>query len=76
MPTLYFFKVFQRNPGQTSPEVQNSGHSGPTKGTDVLQKFFKKHENLVTGAPQQIFLFRYATVLKEKNKQYLTVLER
>ena len=27
------------NPGQTSPEVQNRGISGPTKRTCVLQKF-------------------------------------
>ena len=30
------------NPGQTSPEVQNRGISGPTKRTCVLQKIFKK----------------------------------
>ena len=29
-------------PGQTSPEVQNSGINGPTKRTYVLQKFKKK----------------------------------
>ena len=29
-------------PGQTSPEVQNRGISGPTKRTCVLQKFLKK----------------------------------
>ena len=30
------------NPGETSPEVQNRGISGPTKRTYVLQKFKKK----------------------------------
>ena len=30
------------NPGQTSPEVQNRGISGPTKRTCALQFFFKK----------------------------------
>ena len=30
------------NPGQTSPEDQNRGISGPTKWTDVLQTFFLK----------------------------------
>ena len=30
------------NAGQTSPEVQNRGISGPTKRTDVLQNFSKK----------------------------------
>ena len=30
------------NPGQTSPEVQNRGISGPAKRTCVLQKNFKK----------------------------------
>ena len=29
-------------PGQTSPEVQNRGISGPAKRTYVLQKFLKK----------------------------------
>ena len=33
------------NPGQTSPEVQNRGISGPTKRTYVLQKL-KKKKNL------------------------------
>ena len=32
------------NPGQTSPEVQNRGISGPTKRTRVLQKFNKKKQ--------------------------------
>ena len=27
--------------GQTSPEVKNRGISGPTKGTYILQKYFK-----------------------------------
>ena len=32
------------NPGETSPEVQNRGISGPTKMTYVLKKLFKKKE--------------------------------
>ena len=39
------------NPGETSPEVQNNGISGPTKKTYVLQKLKKKvhytYQNLV-----------------------------
>ena len=34
------------NPGQTSPEVQNRGISGPTKRTCVLQKFKKKKKKI------------------------------
>ena len=30
------------NPGRTPPEVQNTGNSGPTQRTDVLQFFFLK----------------------------------
>ena len=35
------------NPGQTSPEVQNRGISGPTKRTYVLQKFKKKKKEFL-----------------------------
>ena len=31
-----------RNPGQTPPEVQNRGITGPTKRTDVIQFFLNK----------------------------------
>ena len=35
------------NPGQTSPEVQNRGISGPTKRAYGLQKFFEKKKRKI-----------------------------
>ena len=43
------------NPGQTSPEVQNRGASGPTKRTYVLQKF-KKEKKKITLKPVFLYL--------------------
>ena len=36
------------NPGQTSPEVQNRGISGPTKRTCTLEKLKKKKSSCMT----------------------------
>ena len=47
------------NPEETSPEIQNSGTSGPKKDMCVCQKLFKKSLILITPA-QNTLVFRYS----------------
>ena len=49
LPWLY-------NPGQTSPEVQNRGISGPTKKTYILKNFFKKYKK------KKVLIYRKQTL--------------
>ena len=64
------------NPGQTSPEVQNRGISGPTKRTYVLQKLKKKISfsilNFVASSPGKVCTCFCPMAKHEKNKEIWT----
>ena len=57
-------------PGQTSPEVQNRGVSGPTKRTDALQIFESKKYNFImnpTKTDRRVVLFTMLFTNKSAN---------